>query len=232
MTVQELLRSALRKLGVIATGETPSNEVMQDSLETLNMILQSWALEGIAIKGVVTDSHTLVPGTASYSWGSGGDITTTAPTYIVAATIKEGTTEYDPLDIMGPADYRAVSDKASTGTPTKIYLNKTSPLAYIYLYPAPSQTYALTIDSVKHITEFSTLTENVTIPSEMLLAIKQNLTIELAPEYGRSASPERIYEAKKSKRAIQNLTTYQSMMDETPATAFSAPPGSNIEIDQ
>ena len=232
MTVQELIKSALRKLGVIGTGQTPSNDIMQDSLETLNMMLKSWALDGITIKGTVRESQTLTVDQVEYSWGTGGDFTSTAPTTIISATVKEGTTEYGPLYIIGPVDYRSISDKASSGTPQKLYYNKTSPLAYLYLYPAPSSAYTLEIDSVKHITGFTSLTEDVTIPDEMLLAIKQNLTLELAPEYGRQPSPMRITEAQRSKDAVQGFAVYQAMVDSTPATAFSTATGFNIEIDE
>ncbi len=46
---QELIKAALRALGVIATGETPTNAEIADGREALNLLIKSWQGEGIGL---------------------------------------------------------------------------------------------------------------------------------------------------------------------------------------
>ncbi len=46
---QELIKAAFRILGVIATGETPTNAEIADGREALNLLIKSWQAEGLGL---------------------------------------------------------------------------------------------------------------------------------------------------------------------------------------
>lgn len=54
MTVNDLIRRAMRSLGVLHTGENPSAAEAADALDTLNDLLNAWRNEGLDLE-VVSD---------------------------------------------------------------------------------------------------------------------------------------------------------------------------------
>ena len=79
----------------------------------------------------------------------------------------------------------------------------------------------LTIDNVRPATDL-TLADDLPYPPEWIRAIKYNLAIEIAPEYGFSASPELIALARESKDIVM-----RSMVTIPLAKFDSLLPGAN-----
>lgn len=60
MTPQLAIKRALRKLGVIASGESPSHDEAADGLTCLNAMLHRWKIEGVDLNHIsVTLTQTL-----------------------------------------------------------------------------------------------------------------------------------------------------------------------------
>lgn len=83
----QLIRSALRKVGAISAGEIPSAQVTQDAADQLNAMVKSWMASGIHIWTETEAILFVQVGQASYTLGSGSssvsaqvysDTTTTA----------------------------------------------------------------------------------------------------------------------------------------------------------
>lgn len=186
MTVRDLITATLRKLGVIASGETPSASELNDALEDLNLMLQSWV--DVPLRAVRKTSVSLTAGQASYSWGSTGDETTSRPARILGATYKADDVE-TPLSLRGEVDYREIADKTVQGTPRILFYNPTSPNGTVYLYPVPDDSSAtLEVDSVAPMGDYS-LSDTLDIPAEAFRAVRLNLAIEVAPDYGIQVGP-------------------------------------------
>ena len=62
-----IIKSALRKLGVLAQGQTPSTEDYTNGAEALNSLIQTLSTEGMPLWKRTTVSITPVDGTASYT---------------------------------------------------------------------------------------------------------------------------------------------------------------------
>jgi len=187
MTAQELIKAALRALGVIATGETPSAAELEDGLEALNMMLANWSDERLMVHAITEDSHALTSGTASYTIGSGADIDTKRPVKIEDAFIRESNLD-TPVTIVGQKEYNSVALKSDTGTPTMLYYNPGWTTGTIYLAPTPGSGLTLYLYSFKaHAAKggtdlLTTLTSTVSFPPSYHAAIKWNLAVDLAPE--------------------------------------------------
>lgn len=193
MYVSTLIKGSMRKLGVIATGETPTASEMADALEALQGMLRSWAGKRLMVFSSVKESVTLAAGTASYTWGAGGTINTTRPNQILGAFIRDSENIDHPVDLVSEGKYRSVAVKGTAGRPDMLFYHPTYPLAAIYLCPTPNAAEALWIDSMKPFTEtssFSSLTDTIAFPTTYEEPILYGLGLRLAPEFGKSVSAE------------------------------------------
>ena len=93
-TAQTLIKAALRSIGVIAVGETPTADEMANGLEALWFMLRNLSSKNINIYAI-TRQAAVFNGSEYYTIGSGGDIDTTWPVEIMSAE----TTEY-PIEII------------------------------------------------------------------------------------------------------------------------------------
>jgi hypothetical protein len=73
VTAQELVEGALRLAGVIATGETPSPEVENDTLQSLNMMCKTWQAQNIGLWRKQDATLLLQKNQLSYDLGPTGD---------------------------------------------------------------------------------------------------------------------------------------------------------------
>lgn len=177
----ELLEQARYANGSFGDGITMSAEEVSDDLIALNMLLASW---DIVLYATTQETKTLTASDASYSWGTGGDINTDRPVEFLDQTfIRRGDVDY-PVRLVNQGVYNAISNKSITGLPEIIYFDPKYPLAYIYLYPSPDAADTLYLTSRKALSEITDSTQAISIPSELAAALKWNLSVELAPNYG------------------------------------------------
>jgi len=203
-TAIELIKSSMRKLGVLSQGETPQAEESKDALESLNTMLDSWSTQRLAVLGTTIEEFTLVNGQTIYTMGTGGDFNTTVPVKTSRAYIRDNTNVDLPVQIIDHAKYGRLPDKNQTATfPQMIYIDNNYPLRNVYVYPTPSETNTLIFHNDRQLSNLSALTTVLSLPVGYKRAIIYNLAIELAPEYGVSISAELAKAAKESLEAIK-----------------------------
>lgn len=196
-TAQTLIKAALRAINAIATGETPTAAELADGLEAMKIMLRSWSAENINVYSISQDTLTMT-GASSYTIGSGGDCNTTWPIEIKGAVVD---TDYN-LVMIDESRYRALAME-SNSTPRYLYYNPVYPLGVLYPYGTGGS--SMVIDSLKALTDPTGLTASVAFPTSYDAAIKWNLSLELAPEYGKNPSALIVKNARDSKRAIQAM---------------------------
>lgn len=195
-TAQTLIKASLRAINAIATGETPTAAEMADGLEALKIMLRSWSGENIMVYSISQDTLTMT-GASSYTIGSGGDADTTWPVEIKGAVVD---TDYN-LKIIGEARYRSLARESNT-IPGYLYYNPVYPLGVLYPYGTGGS--SMVIDSLKALSDPATITTDVAFPTSYDAAIKFNLAVHLAPEFGKQPSPLILKLAQDSKRVISS----------------------------
>jgi hypothetical protein len=207
-TTQELIKAAYRKIGVVAVGETPSDDEMQDALLMLKVIFRNWAAKVGPIYVTTTDTHTLTSGTTSYTIGSGATINTARPSMIKAAYATENGLDYD-LDIIDEKTYLKIADKdIGYNYPSKLWYQPTYPNGTIYLWPPGGGT--LTIHSYKQLSEPSALTTSIQFPGEYDAAIIWNLAEQMSPEYGMEPTP---YIMNMAQETLDDVINFNAALD-------------------
>jgi len=71
MTPRSLIESALRAIGTLATGESPTDAQMQDGMELFNLMLDSWSAEGLLPDDMVQTNFSLTASRVNYTIGDG-----------------------------------------------------------------------------------------------------------------------------------------------------------------
>lgn len=208
-TVSDLIKGSMRLIGVIAAGETPSSSESADALTSLNDMLDSWSNDGFLIYHRVIENLTLVASTASYTIGASGAFNTTRPIRIIDALVKESGSDNEvPIRIYNQDEWVQISDKTLTSTlPQGIYYDPNAALGLIYVWPVPSGGSTLILHSEKPLTTYSAISEDVTLPPGYKKALRYNLAMELAPEYGKAISQDIAMQASESKALIMRTNT-------------------------
>lgn len=208
MTVRDLIKSSLRIIGAIASGETPGADETSDALQTLNGILGSWSNQSLLVPSKAREVFTLTPGTSSYSIGPLGTFNTTRPIKILSASIIDAGQDFETkIDILTQQQYAEISNKNLSGSATAVYLEGTYPLDTINVYPKPAAADQLVIYSMKPLVSFASVNDQITLPVGYDRALKYNLAVELAAEYGKQLPQEVVVIASESKSEIEALNS-------------------------
>lgn len=205
MTAREMIASSLRLIGVLASSETATSEEANDALKSLNQMLSSWSTENLIIYQKVRDEFSLVASTATYTWGTGGTFNSSRPIEIIKANIElQGTDPQEiPLRILNTREYAELSLKELTSNiPLSVYFDGAYPLLNVTFHPVPSAAEKAVFYSLKPFTEL-TLSTALSYPPGYEKAIRYNLAIDLAPEYGRQPDALIMQQAVESKAAIK-----------------------------
>ena len=177
---QTLIKAALRSIGAIATGETPTDDEIQDGFEAMKLMLRSWSARNIRLYYTKQESVAMT-GATSYSIGDSGDINTVRPT-----SIRGAWTDVRPVKIITEDRYRSIRMSSGSGDVEYLWYSPENPLGLLYPWPKGGTT--LYIDSLKPLTEPGDVTTDLTFPPEYEDAIKWNLAVRLAPEYEKNPS--------------------------------------------
>lgn len=213
MTAQELIDGALRAIGVIASGESPNPEESADSLVTLNDLLASWSALGLPIYEITRDATPLT-GAETY-------VLTTRPVRIKSASVVAANGVAQPVEIISAERWAAIADRTRTGVYAEVlFCDFGLALCTVRLSPRPA-TGQLELWVYRALASLGALSTSFNLPPGYLRALRLNLAVELASEFGRQVPDSLIANANEAKTAITNLNSF--VLGEQ--TAAAAPVG-------
>lgn len=203
-TVNDLITGSLRLIEEIGAGQTISAEDSADGLSALIAMIDSWSIQGGAIYTETIEQFALT-GATSYTMGSGGNFNTTRPTKVRAVNyyLSGADTFEERLDVLSMEEYAYQRDKTVNGYAKRVYYSSDYPLAKLYFHPIPTTGFCK-IFSEKPLTNYTATTDNIVLPPGYERALRYNLAVELAPEYGKQASQTIMMIAAESKNAVEN----------------------------
>lgn len=193
-SVQQIINEAMKLLQVKAPGETLSADQSNDARNTLNLMLDSWAGRRVSARALTEIVQNLTTNQRSYTIGTSGSpyFNTTRPMAIENAGCEYVNNSLIlPVDIISVDQYENFGDRLILHGPVrKLFYDPTMPNGTIYLYPIPDQVYKLHMRMVVGLQEMAALDTLFTMEPTYMEAIKYNLAIRLAPEYGRPVDPD------------------------------------------
>lgn len=212
----DLIQSAARLTGALASGETLNANEASDCLLVLNDLLENWSNERLSVWGAANETFTLVPGQATYTIGPAGNFNTTRPVYITDAYCTFGDVDFH-IDIIGQEQYNLINLKSMQQPIVEklLYVNDFS-LGRITLWPVPNTAIPLVLSTSRVLTFPVTLATSLTGPPGFLKALRFCLAVELAPEFGMEPSAAVVQIAADAKRDYKsaNQTPIVSRCDD------------------
>jgi hypothetical protein len=213
-TAGDQINRALRLLGILAEGETPSAAMSQDALMALNQMIDSWNTERLSIFSTQDQVFTWPSGQISRTLGPTGDFVGNRPVLLDDSTyyIANNGVSYG-IKFINQAQYDGIAVKTVTSTfPQVMFINMTYPDIEMFIYPRPTQALTWHFISVEELTQPANLATNILFPPGYLRAFTYNLAMEIAPEFGVEPSPQVQRIAMTSKRNLKRINNPDDIM--------------------
>lgn len=215
-TVGDLIKSSMRKIGVLAAGESLPASEGDDALNVLRQMVDSWALETLLVPTVNVVIHPLSGSFSEYTIGKYAapvpdplpvnHIETTRPDRIVSAFIRDSAGSDYVVEPMSSSNFAIIGRKSNVSRPSRMYVREGWPSSTLIFDSVPFDGEALHLEVVQALSSIlpvAGLTESVNLPPGYEKAIVYNLCLDLADEWGRDISAIVATQAVQAKRLIK-----------------------------
>jgi hypothetical protein len=214
-TAGDQINRALRLLGILAEGETPSAATSQDALVAMNQMLDSWSTERLMAYNTIDQVFTWPAGQYIRTLGPTGDFVGLRPVLLDDSTYYRdpGTNVSFGIKFINQQQYNGIAVKTVTSTyPQVIWVNMEFPNISMAIYPRPTRDLEWHFVSVQVLAEPASLSTNLYFPPGYMRAFAYNLAMEIAPEFGVEPSPQVSRIAMTSKRDLKRINNPDDVM--------------------
>jgi len=214
-TAADQINGALRLIGMLAEGETPSAATAQDSLSALNQMIDSWNTERLSVFSTQDQIFTWLPNQIHRTLGPTGDFVGNRPILLDDSTyFKDPTNGISfGIKIINQQQYDGIAVKTVTSTyPQVMWINMDYPNIDMYVYPVPTKALQWHFISVTELDQPASLSTSLTFPPGYLRAFKYNLACEIANEFGVEPPPNVARIAMTSKRNLKRINNPDDIM--------------------
>lgn len=214
-TAGDQINRALRLLGVLAEGETPTAQMSQDALTSFDQMVDSWNTERLSVFCTQDQVFTWPSGEYIRTLGPSGDFVGNRPVLLDDATYfrDPGTNVSYGIKFINQQQYDGIAVKTVTSTyPQVIFVNMGFPDVTMSIYPRPTRDLEWHFISVQELDQPAALDTVLHFPPGYLRAFAYNLAMEIAPEYGIEPSPQVQRIAMTSKRNLKRINNPDDVM--------------------
>jgi hypothetical protein len=186
-TAGDQINGALRLIGMLAEGESPSSETSNDALVALNQMLDSWSTERLSVYATQDQTVTWPASSMTQTIGPSGTFIGNRPVSLDDSTyFRDASTGVSfGIKIINQQQYDGIAVKTVTSTyPQVIWLNMDMPNMSMTIYPVPTRALEWHFISVTELTQPATLATTLVVPPGYLRAFRYNLAVEIAAEFG------------------------------------------------
>lgn len=214
-SARDQIEAALRLIGQLAEGETPSAATTKDALAAMNQMIDSWNTERLAVFTTQDQVFTWPANEITRTIGPSGDFVGNRPVTIDDATyFKDASTGVSfGIKLINQQQYDGIAVKTVTSTyPQVMFVNNSYPDVTMTVYPKPTKDLEYHIVSVEELNKPANLSTELLFPPGYLRAFKYNLACEIAAEFGVEPSPQVQRIAMTSKRNLKRINNPNDVM--------------------
>lgn len=195
MTPRDIVTLALKKAGVLATGQTANSEMANGALMELNAMIGQWAVKRWIVYHLINITLPCT-GATSYTIGPGGDFNIAVrPSKIDSAFVSQNNGLANQIDtpltiIEAREDFNRIAMKSLVSFPYLLFYDNAFPLGVVHPWPAPNGSlYGLTVTVKMPLSAFSDLSQDINLPAEYQEALFYNLAARLRVTYQLDLDP-------------------------------------------
>jgi len=193
----DIIKRALRLLGVLAQGQTPSATQVTEAAVALNGLVKAWQADGMPLWAMKQYGMSLTDATNSYTVGTGLTVDISKPLKIYQAWLHDNSTNIDvPMRILTRQEYNILGNKTTSGMPIQIFYEPLRDSGVMHVFPTPTSVEAanktLYFVYQRPFEDFDTSTDTPDFPQEWYDAVTYGLATRLAPEYGLPAADRKV----------------------------------------
>jgi len=214
-TAGDQINAALRLIGMLAEGETPSANTSNDALSALDQMIDSWNTERLTVFSTQDQIFTWTANQISRTLGPTGNFVGNRPILIDDSTyFKDPTNGISfGIKLINQQQYNGIAVKTVTSTyPQVMWVNMNYPNIDMYVYPVPTKALEWHFISVTELTQPATLATSLTFPPGYLRCFKYNLACEIATEFGVEPPSNVARIAMTSKRNLKRINNPDDIM--------------------
>lgn len=211
----DLINGALRLIGQLAEGETPSADTSQDALSAMNQMIESWNIERLSVFSTQDQVFTWPANQVTRTIGPTGNFVGNRPVLFDDATyFRDASTNVSyGIKFINQQQYDGIAVKTVTSTyPQVVWVNMEYPDATMTIYPVPTRDLEWHIVSIEELTRPALLADTLSFPPGYLRAFRYNLACELAAEFGVEPPPTVQTIAMTSKRNLKRINNPDDVM--------------------
>lgn len=186
MTARQVVTRALKLVGVLQPHDPVEGVVMDDGIETLNLMLKSWQITGPQLWRATEGTITLVSATATYTLSP-------RPVDVYECRYRNASGIDLPMERLNRDDHRELPQKSSAGIPTTWYFDKQRDSSTITTWPvlATATTETLRYTYQRVIEDVTNANEHLDVPQEALDLVIHGLAVRMFAEYGATGERAR-----------------------------------------
>jgi hypothetical protein len=217
-TRDAVINGALRVLGVIGSGESPTPQDYQNCSEALNLYIKQLQTKGMPLWLVEDLPVPMVSGQYVYTLGPTGDVVCDRPLRVVMAFIRSPQGNDTTLEVISRQEYMQQGYKPSSGIPNQVYYDPQLGNGVLYVFNNPNADgWTIHLQVQQPISDVLTPNSIPQFPSEWFNTLKFGLADQLALEYGVPAQ----IRAEVAQRAAKYEEVMTDWSQEEASTSFS-----------
>jgi hypothetical protein len=185
----DIIKAALRKLGVLSQGESPTTDQITEASFALNTMVKAWEADGMPLWAITKLAIPLTLNVNVYDIGPTKTIVNDKPLKVIQAWIRDTASNVDvPMRILTKEEYSVLGNKTSSGKPIQIYYEPLIDYGNLYVFPTPdsnSVSYnTIYITYQRPFADINASSDVPDFPQEWYDAVIYGLALRLAPDYG------------------------------------------------
>lgn len=222
-TAKKLIYQAYRDIGGFRPGSENqmSADVLNDCLDALNQMLDSWNLDELKIPSSPVSVFNLTVNVQQYTIGPGATFDAPRPTGIDDANVVLNNVSpvvLVPVKLINVDEWSSIQVPVLlNGLPQVLYydyaFDQTHGWANINLWPAPQAGYQLQLYTWQQMQQFADLTTAYIFPPGYPKALRKNLALEIAPMmklYLKTPEPMLAEVARQANESLEMIRSYNA----------------------
>lgn len=209
--VSDLIVSVMQLMGALTQGETPNTDEQTSIFNRLNELIDAWNTDRLNIFTVQSALYGLVASKGTYQIGPGAaDFNVARPVNVETAHVVSGAGIRSKMDMLNSLEWAAIKEKTVQALmPYRFYYDAQFPIANINIWPQPSLAAGgatnIELFTWQPLAAFASVSSVVSLPPAYLKAIRYNLAVDLAPDFGLQLQPQVAPIATASKQEMRML---------------------------